>query len=170
MEVVPGLDQASQIVERVAILHKLAQRKNVALPTDAALYIAQNVASNTAALNDAIARLAAFSSLTGTQITLDFTQAVLKTFIQPQSRTFSLAALRKMLDRQRGTNALTGILGPYAAESSAAFSVLKMHDEINLRIRCVLEVNMREREREQLARRDGYERELQVRGWKRKRG
>jgi len=167
VQVVHGLDQAGRIVERVAILRELAQRENVALPADAALYIAQNVASNTAALNGAMVRLAAFSSLTGTPITLAVTQRVLKNFIHPQSRKFSPVTLQTILERQRGAKGPTAWLGP-CAEFSADFPVLKMQEEINRRVRSVLEVNTREREREQLARRDVYEKELRVRAWKRK--
>ena len=58
-----------------------------------------------------------------------------------------------------------------AADRSFVFCLLKTREGRKIsRVRQELEVNMREREREQLARRDAYERELERRAKKRKRG
>ena len=58
---------------------------------------------------------------------------------------------------------------PTAADRRFVFCVLKTRDERKTsRVRHELEVNMRESEREQLARRDAYERELHHRGKERK--
>jgi chromosomal replication initiator protein len=67
---------------KVAALQKRAKQQKVILPADVALYIAQNVRSNASALEGALVRLMAHSSVTGTEITLKYTQQVLANFIK----------------------------------------------------------------------------------------
>ena len=79
---IPNRFQNPDLETRVAIVLKIAQQMKVTLPTDVALYIAQN-RSNALALQRALTRLLAHSSLTGTEITLTYTRHVLKNFIEP---------------------------------------------------------------------------------------
>ena len=157
---------------RVAILRKRAEQDKVILPEDVALYIAQNVRSNASALEGALVRLLAHSRLIGTDITLNYTKQVLKNFIDLQARKATVDPFQKMSLGQRGTKeANITRQAPTAADRSFVFCLLKTREGRKIsRVRQELEVNMREREREQLARRDAYERELERRAKKRKRG
>jgi hypothetical protein len=65
------------------------------LPRDVALYIAQNVRSNARALEGALIRLTAYSSMTGREITLAYTQKVLKNFIAAQAGKVIVDSLQK---------------------------------------------------------------------------
>ena len=160
------------LATRIAILRKRAEREKVLLPEDVALYIAQNVRSNASALEDALIRLVAHSSLTGTDITLNYTRRVLENFIDPQARQATVNPFQGMFHGRRGTTeANSRRQDPAATDHSFVFCLLKTGEERKIsRVRQELEVNMRERERDQLARLDAYERELERRAKKRKRG
>src|SRR5215471_12302959 len=62
--------QPPDLETKVAILQKKAESEHVILPTDVALFIASNIRSNVRELEGALIRLTAYSSLTGTEITL----------------------------------------------------------------------------------------------------
>jgi chromosomal replication initiation ATPase DnaA len=157
---------------KVAILRKRAEHEKVMLPEDVALYIAQNVPSNASALEGALVRLIAHSSLIGTDITINHTKQVLENFIDLQARKATVDPFQKMSLGQRGTKeANITRQAPTAADRSFVFCLLKTREGRKIsRVRQEFEVNMREREREQVARRDPYERELERRAKKRKRG
>jgi len=155
----------------VANLRKKAEQVKVKLPADVALYIAQNVRSNARALDLALIRLIAHSSLTGTAITLTYTQRVLKNFIDAQAHKVTVDPLQKLLSQQFGTKEAKIKRDPTVADSDVVFCLLKIRDgRKTSRVRHELEVNMRESERVRLARRDVYERELECRAKKRKQG
>jgi chromosomal replication initiation ATPase DnaA len=171
-EIVASLIQSLGLEARFALLRQRAEQAKVTLPKDVALYIAQNVRSNAHALENALNRLTAYSSVAGTQITLAFTQRVLKSFIDAQKRTVIVDSF-KNLPRQRFGMRVSeiGFQEQVAADPQVAFSLLKTGEgRKNSRVRHQLEVNMRESERERLARRDVYERELEVRAKKRRQG
>jgi chromosomal replication initiation ATPase DnaA len=157
---------------RVAILRKRAEQEKVILPEDVALYIAQNFRSNASALGGALIRLLAHSRLIGTDITLNYAKQVLKNFIDLQARKATVDPFQKMSLGQRSTKeADVTRQAPTATDRSFVFCLLKAQEGGKIsRVRQEFEVNMREREREQLARRDAYERELERRAKKRKRG
>jgi chromosomal replication initiation ATPase DnaA len=151
---IPNRFQNPGLETKVAIVLKIAEQMKVTLPTDVALYIAQN-RSNALALQGALTRLLAHSSLTGTEITLTYTRQVLKNFIEPQARNVTVESVRELLSQRFGMReAKIRRQDPTAADRHF--------------VCCVLEVNMRERERECLARRDAYERDLERRTKKRK--
>jgi chromosomal replication initiation ATPase DnaA len=102
-ESLPNLIPAPDFEAIVANLRKKAERVKVKLPADVALYIAQNVRSNARALDLALIRLIAHSSLTGTAITLTYTQRVLKNFIDAQAHKATVDPLQKLLSQQFGT-------------------------------------------------------------------
>ena len=166
----PNRIQTPDLEAIVAVLRKRAEQLEMTLPRDVALYIAQNLRSNQRKLELALASLAAHSSMTGTAITLSYTQRVLKNFIDPQARTLTVDPFQKLPSQQFGTQEAKTILqDPIVAESHFVLGLLKTHDgRKTRRVRHELEVNMRESEREGLARRDGYERELERRAKKRK--
>ena len=168
-ESVPNLIQTPGLAAIVAMLRKRAQQMEVKLPPDVALYIAQNVQSNASALEAALLRLAAHSSLTGTAITLTYTQRVLKDFIGAKARKVAVDCLQKLPAVARGTKeARIGPQNPTATDGPFVLCLLKALDGRKIsRVRNELQVNMRESEREQLAGRDGYERELERQARKR---
>src|SRR6202453_2143401 len=80
---------------KVAILQKKAEQERVTLPTDVALFIASNIRSNVRELEGALIRLVAHSSLIGAEITLPYTQQVLKNFIDSQARKVTIESIQK---------------------------------------------------------------------------
>jgi hypothetical protein len=164
--------QTSDLEATVAILQKRAEQEKVMLPVDAALYIAQNVRPNASALEGALLRLTARSLLTGTEITLNYTKQVLRNFIDLQARNATVDPFPKMSLGQGGTKEVnTPRQNPTAADHSFVFCLLKTREGRKIsRVRQELEANMREREREQLARLDAYERALERRAKRRKQG
>lgn len=170
-ESVPNLIQPPDLGAIVAILRKRAEEMEVTLPTDVALYIAQNVRSNERALELAVIRLIVFSSMNGTEITLASTQRMLKSSIDAQAHKVTPWALQELPSLQFGTTEAKIKRDPTATDSDFVFCLLKARDgRKTSRVRHELEVNLRESERERLARRDVYERELERRAKKRKQG
>ena len=135
-----------------------------------ALYIAQNVRSSASTLEGALARLIAHSSLTAQDITLNYTKQVLKNFINQQEHKGTVDPFQNMSFGQRGGKVANITRpAPAAADHSFIFCLLKTREGRRIsRVRQELEANMREREREQLARLDACERELERRAKKTK--
>jgi hypothetical protein len=164
--------QIPDLEARVAFVQEKAEQKKATLPRDVALYLAQNIRSNASALEGALAVVIAHSSLIGTDITLNYAKHLLKNFIDSHARKATVDPFQKMFLGQ-GTAKETNRTrqAPAAADRSSIFCLLETLERRKIRrVREVLEVNMREREREQLAGRDAYERELERRAKKRRRG
>jgi hypothetical protein len=87
--------QPPDLVTKVAILQKRAEQERVTLPADVALFIATNIRSNVHELEGALMRLIAYSSLAGAEITLPYTQQVLKNFIDSQARKVTSESIQK---------------------------------------------------------------------------
>jgi chromosomal replication initiation ATPase DnaA len=169
-ESVPNLIQSLGLEARLTFLRNRAKQEELKLPTDVALYIAQNVRSNARALEGALARLMAHSSFTGTQITLKYTQQVLANFIAAEAQNVDVDPLQKLLSQPFGNKeAKIGRQHPTGPDRDFVFWLVKTRDGRTSRIRHELEVNMRESERERLARRDAFERELERRAAKKRR-
>ncbi|MFZ0279380.1 MAG: DnaA/Hda family protein [Candidatus Sulfotelmatobacter sp.] len=176
--IVPLLVLTSDLDARVAILRKAAAKIELILPADVTLYIAQNVRSNNRALEEAVLHLTAYSLATSTQITLQHTQHVLRNFIAAEARkqvVEPIDPLRKLPSPDSGAKgsntkeARAKSQEPAEADRRLVFCLVKTRDgRKTIRVRHELEVNMRESEREMLARRDGYERELERNARKRK--
>jgi len=94
--------QPPDLETKVAILQKKAEQEKVTLPTDVALYVAQNIRSNVRELEGALIRLVAHSSLIGAEITLPYAQHVLKNFIDSQARKVTIESIQKMVAEQFG--------------------------------------------------------------------
>ena len=94
--------QPPDLETKVAILQKKSEQEKVTLPTDVALYIASNIRSNVRELEGALIRLVAHSSLIGAEITLPYTQQVLKNFIDSQARKVSIESIQKAVAEQFG--------------------------------------------------------------------
>jgi chromosomal replication initiator protein len=94
--------QPPDLETKVAILQKKSEQEKVTLPTDVALYIASNIRSNVRELEGALIRLVAHSSLIGAEITLSYTQQVLKNFIDSQARKVTIESIQKAVAEQFG--------------------------------------------------------------------
>jgi len=94
--------QPPDLETKVAILQKKAEQEKVTLPTDVALFIASNIRSNVRELEGALIRLVAHSSLIGADITLAYTQQVLKNFIDSQARRVTIESIQKAVAEQFG--------------------------------------------------------------------
>ena len=170
-ESVPNLIQTPDLEAIVAILRKRAEQMEVTLPTEVALYLAQNVRSNERELDLALIRLIAHSSVTGTAITPTYTQRVLKNFIDAQGHKVPVDPLQKLPSQQFGTKEpKVRFQDSIAADRQFVFCLKIQDGRKIIRVRHELEVNMRESERERLARGDAYARELERRAKKRKQG
>ncbi|HZR64669.1 MAG TPA: chromosomal replication initiator protein DnaA [Terriglobales bacterium] len=98
--------QPPDLETKVAILQKKAEQERITLPTDVALFIAGNIRSNVRELEGALIRLVAHSSLTNTDITLPYTQQVLKNFIDSQARKVTIESIQKAVAEQFGLRLL----------------------------------------------------------------
>jgi chromosomal replication initiator protein len=94
--------QPPDLETKVAILQKKGESERVQLPTDVALFIAQNVRTNVRELEGAMIRLVAYCSLTGAEITLSTAQQVLRNFIDQQVRKISIESIQKAVSEQFG--------------------------------------------------------------------
>jgi chromosomal replication initiator protein len=94
--------QPPDLETKVAILQKKSEQERITLPTDVALFIASNIRSNVRELEGALIRLVAHSSLIGAEITLPYTQQVLKNFIDSQARKVTIESIQKAVAEQFG--------------------------------------------------------------------
>jgi chromosomal replication initiator protein len=94
--------QPPDLETKIAILQKKAEQERVTLPTDVAFFIASNIRSNVRELEGALIRLVAHSSLIGAEITLPYTQQVLKNFIDSQARKVTIESIQKAVAEQFG--------------------------------------------------------------------
>src|SRR5579884_2567080 len=86
---------APDLETRVAILQKKAALESLNLPSEAALYIAQNVSSNVRELEGCLTRLAALASISKSSITLEFTRQALKDLIRTHEVKPDIEAIQK---------------------------------------------------------------------------
>jgi chromosomal replication initiator protein len=81
---------------RVAIIQKKAAREQLALPSEVALYIAQNVSSNVRELEGCLTRLAALASINNkAAITLEFARQALRDLIRTHSAKPDIEGIQK---------------------------------------------------------------------------
>jgi chromosomal replication initiator protein len=94
--------QPPDLETKIAILQKKAEQERVTLANDVAMFIASNIRSNVRELEGALIRLVAHSSLIGAEITLPYTQQVLKNFIDSQARKVTIESIQKAVAEQFG--------------------------------------------------------------------
>jgi hypothetical protein len=161
-EFVPDKIPARYLGTVVDVLQKFAEYEQVKLPEDAALYIAQTFQFNAGSLKGALRRVIAYSSLTGTAITLATTQKALQDNIDEKDRAVALDSLPEVASPPFGKQkSKVKFRAAMAAEGD--FVLCLLEGKKIRRVRNQLEVNMRDKERHRLAKRDAYERELERR-------
>ena len=89
--------QAPDLETKVAILAKKSEDQGVTLPDNVALFIATKIKSSVRDLEGALVRLIAFSSLTGTEVTLTMAQQVLKNLVDQQERRVSIENIQRVV-------------------------------------------------------------------------
>lgn len=87
--------QPPDLETRIAILKSKAKRESLDVPDDILLYIATNIKDNVRKLEGALIRIYAFSSLTGSDVTLDNVQEILKDIIS-KDKTIALIEINKI--------------------------------------------------------------------------
>jgi chromosomal replication initiator protein len=87
--------QPPDLETKIAILHKRAESERVVLPSDVAEFIARSIRSNVRELEGALIRLIAYTSLTGTEITIGVAQQVLKNVLDSQDRKVTIESIQK---------------------------------------------------------------------------
>lgn len=92
--------QPPDLETKMAILDKKAEMEGLTLPEDVRVYIATKTKSNVRELEGALVKLMAYSSVTGTQITLAMAQQVLKYLIPGGERQVTMdSVLRAVAER-----------------------------------------------------------------------
>ncbi len=86
-----------ELETRVAILMKKAEQAKIALPGDAAFFIAQRIRSNVRELEGALKRVIASAHFTGRTIDIDLIRESLKDLLALQDRQISLDNIQKIV-------------------------------------------------------------------------
>jgi chromosomal replication initiator protein len=87
--------QPPDLETRIAILHEKAELDGISIPTDVIHLIANSVTSNIRELEGSLVRLLAFSSLTGSEITVDLAREVLREFLGAPRGPVSVARIQQ---------------------------------------------------------------------------
>src|SRR6185503_2711411 len=85
--------QPPDLETKMAILDKKAEAEGVRLPEDVRIFIATKTKSNVRELEGALVKLMAYSTMTGTPITLSMAQQMLKHLVQSTERKVSIEAV-----------------------------------------------------------------------------
>jgi len=92
--------QPPDLETKMAILDKKAEAENVHLPEDVRIFIATKTKSNVRELEGALIKLIAYSSVTGSEITLDMARQVLKHLTAGSEQKISMeAVIRAVAER-----------------------------------------------------------------------
>lgn len=91
--------QPPDLETRIAILQQKADFDGIALPMDIVEYMATNITSNIRELEGALIKLMAFSSLKGTDISLDLAKMVLKDVVVRKKREISIEEIQRVVCR-----------------------------------------------------------------------
>jgi len=158
-ENVPNPIQTHDQETIAVILRKKAEQLKATLPKNLAFPIAQNFWANVRARKLALIRLAAQSSESGTETSRANTQKALKTFIYADTSKVDVDLLRNMHSQQFGAlQTAIRCQKPNAANRDFIFCLMQSREAGTVRSKNKSEVNMREHERERLARLDAYAR------------
>jgi chromosomal replication initiator protein len=89
--------QPPDLETKVAIIKKKAERQNISIPDNVALYIASKIRSNIRELEGALVRLIAYCSLKGSEVTLAMAQETLHDILGPGEKTVTIEMIQKMI-------------------------------------------------------------------------
>jgi chromosomal replication initiator protein len=90
--------QAPDLETKVAILEKKAEVSGVVLPSDVALFLAENTGSNIRELEGYLQRVTAFAAFARTKvITIKLVQDALKSFLEHQKRVITVEMVQKKI-------------------------------------------------------------------------
>jgi chromosomal replication initiator protein len=89
--------QPPDLETKVAIIRKKAERQNISLPDNVALYIASKIRSNIRELEGALVRLIAYCSLKGSEITLGMAQETLQDILGASEKTVTIEMIQKVI-------------------------------------------------------------------------
>jgi len=89
--------QPPDLETKVAIIKKKAERQNILIPDNVALYIASKIKSNIRELEGALVRLIAFCSLKGSEITLQMAQETLHDILGPGEKSVTIEMIQKTI-------------------------------------------------------------------------
>ncbi|SNB47284.1 chromosomal replication initiator protein DnaA [Geobacter sp. DSM 9736] len=92
--------QPPDVETKIAILKKKAELDGIDLGDDVALFLTSSSTSNVRELEGMLIRLGAYSSLTGSAITLDMARDVLKDIIVDKSKDISVEIIQKAVAEQ----------------------------------------------------------------------
>jgi chromosomal replication initiator protein len=86
---------------RIAILRKKAEFENVFVPDDVTVFLASQIKSNIRELEGSLIRIVAFSSLTGTPLTVDVAKEILNDIIRREqaSKPITIEKIQKVVAR-----------------------------------------------------------------------
>ncbi|PIZ29778.1 MAG: chromosomal replication initiator protein DnaA [Alphaproteobacteria bacterium CG_4_10_14_0_8_um_filter_53_9] len=88
---------APDVETRQAILEQKAASMDLELPHDVSVYLATNIASNVRELEGALNRLAAFSRLTGQELTIAFAKDQLRDLLRVQTKVVGMDDIQKQV-------------------------------------------------------------------------
>ncbi len=94
--------QPPDLETRIAILHEKAELDGISIPNDVIHLIANSVTSNIRELEGSLVRLLAFSSLTGSEITVDLAKEVLREFLGAPRGPVSVARIQQAVAESYG--------------------------------------------------------------------
>ncbi len=89
--------QPPDLETKVAIIRKKAERQNILLPDNVALYIASKIRSNIRELEGALVRLIAYCSLKGSEVTLAMAQETLHDILGASDRSINVEMIQKVV-------------------------------------------------------------------------
>ena len=94
--------QSPDLETRIAILHRKEEMDGISIPNDVVHLIANSVTSNIRELEGSLVRLLAFSSLTGSEITVDLAKEVLSEFLGRPRGPVSVARIQQAVAEAYG--------------------------------------------------------------------
>jgi chromosomal replication initiator protein len=94
--------QPPDLETKMAILGKKAEAQGVTLPDNVALFVATKIKSSIRDLEGAFTRLIAYSSLTGTELSLPMAQQVLKNLVDLEERRVSIEHIQRVVCQEFG--------------------------------------------------------------------
>jgi chromosomal replication initiator protein len=87
--------QPPDLETKVAIIKKKAERQNIGIPDNVAMYIASKIKSNIRELEGALVRLIAYCALTNSEITLPMAQETLRDILGSGDRAITVEMIQK---------------------------------------------------------------------------